>query len=68
MLAFQVVLNIGMCLFVLPVIGLTLPFVSYGGSSLITAYAAMGILSGIHQRSLPSWLKEQAEDAWSAET
>ncbi len=68
MLAFQVVLNIGMCLFVLPVIGLTLPFVSYGGSSLITAYAAMGILSGIHQRSLPSWLKEQAEDTWSAET
>ena len=67
MLIFQVVLNIGMCLFVLPVIGLTLPFVSYGGSSLITAYAAMGILSGIHQRSLPRWLQDQAEDAWRAE-
>ncbi|NLU24490.1 MAG: FtsW/RodA/SpoVE family cell cycle protein, partial [Clostridiales bacterium] len=31
---FQVVENIGMCLFVMPVIGLTLPFFSYGGSSL----------------------------------
>ncbi|MGM9594512.1 MAG: FtsW/RodA/SpoVE family cell cycle protein [Candidatus Onthomonas sp.] len=67
MLLFQVVLNVGMCLYVLPVIGLTLPFVSYGGSSLITAYAAMGILSGIKQRSLPRWLQAQAEDAWETE-
>ena len=34
MLIFQVISNIGMCLFVMPVIGLTLPFISYGGSSL----------------------------------
>ena len=67
MLLFQVVLNVGMCLYVLPVIGLTLPFVSYGGSSLITAYAAMGILSGIKQHSLPRWLQAQAEDAWETE-
>ncbi|MGM9536805.1 MAG: FtsW/RodA/SpoVE family cell cycle protein [Candidatus Onthomonas sp.] len=67
MLLFQVVLNVGMCLYVLPVIGLTLPFISYGGSSLITAYAAMGILSGIKQRSLPRWLQAQAEDAWETE-
>lgn len=67
MLLFQVVLNVGMCLYVLPVIGLTLPFVSYGGSSLISVYAAMGILSGVKQRGLPRWLQEQAEDAWEAE-
>ena len=63
----QILLNIGMCLFLLPVIGLTLPFVSYGGSSLITAYAAMGLLSGIRQRAVPEWLRESREDAWESE-
>lgn len=63
----QILLNIGMCLFLLPVIGLTLPFVSYGGSSLITAYAAMGILSGIRQWTVPDWLRESREDPWAEE-
>jgi len=56
MLVFQTVANLGMCLFLLPVIGLTLPFFSYGGSSIVTLYAAMGIVSGIKKRSLPDWL------------
>lgn len=68
MFLFQVVLNVGMCLYVLPVIGLTLPFVSYGGSSLITTYAAMGLLSGVKQRSLPSWLQDQSDEAWETES
>ena len=51
-LIFQVISNVGMCLFVLPVIGLTLPFFSYGGSSLLALYAAMGIVSGIKKRAL----------------
>lgn len=51
MLAAQSFLNIGMCLFLTPVVGLTLPFFSYGGSSLITAYVAMGILSELHLRT-----------------
>ena len=53
MLMFQTIENIGMCLFVMPVIGLTLPFFSYGGSSIVTLYAAMGIVSGIKMRTLP---------------
>ncbi len=53
MLAVQTVLNLGMCLFLAPVIGLTLPFFSYGGSSLITLYIAMGILSDIKMRGRP---------------
>ena len=57
MLMFQTIENIGMCLFVMPVIGLTLPFFSYGGSSLVTLYAAMGIVSGIRKRVLPEWLR-----------
>ena len=56
MLVFQMIANIGMCLFLLPVIGLTLPFFSYGGSSIMTLFAAMGIVSGIKKRSRPEWL------------
>ena len=58
MLIFQTVENIGMCLFVMPVIGLTLPFFSYGGSSIVTLYAAMGIISGVRNRTLPDWLRK----------
>jgi Bacterial cell division membrane protein len=61
MLLVQMVLNIGMCLYVLPVIGLTLPFVSYGGSSIISLFAAMGLVSSIKMRSLPSWLKDRTQ-------
>ena len=57
MLIFQTIVNVGMCLFLMPVIGLTLPFFSYGGSSIVTLFAAMGIVSGIQKRSLPEWLR-----------
>ena len=56
MLIFQTVMNIGMCLFLLPVVGLTLPFFSYGGTSVMTLFAAMGVVSGIKKRSRPEWL------------
>lgn len=61
MLMVQTLLNIGMCLFVTPVIGLTLPFISYGGSSTLTLFIAMGIVSGIKMRPLPSWLKDRSK-------
>ena len=51
MLIFQSIVNIGMCLFVMPVIGITLPFFSYGGSSVVTLFAAMGVVSGIKKRT-----------------
>lgn len=57
MLLFQVIANVGMCLFVMPVIGLTLPFFSYGGSSTVALYAAMGLVSSVHSHSQPDWLK-----------
>lgn len=50
MLTFQTFENIGMCLGLTPVIGITLPFFSYGGSSMVSCFAAMGIVSGIHMR------------------
>ena len=47
-LFFQVLINVGMVLGVMPVIGLTLPFISYGGSSIITLYAMLGLVSGVY--------------------
>lgn len=52
MLIYQTVINIGMCLFVMPTIGVTLPFFSYGGSSIVTLYASMGMISNIKKRTL----------------
>ena len=49
-LIFQVVINIGMCIGTMPVIGLTLPFISYGGSSIVTIFAMMGLVSGSYAR------------------
>lgn len=53
-LFFQVLINVGMCLGVAPVIGLTLPFISYGGSSIITLYAMLGLVSGVYARPVPT--------------
>ena len=50
MLLFQILINVGMCLGLLPVIGLALPFISYGGSSILTSFMAMDIVSGIKMR------------------
>ena len=51
---FQVMSNIGMCIGITPVIGLTLPFISYGGSSIVTLYAMMGLVSGVYARPAPT--------------
>lgn len=60
MILIQTVINIAMCLYLFPVVGLTLPFFSYGGSSILTLYIAMGIVSSIKSRFLPSWLKDRS--------
>ena len=49
-LIFQVTINVGMCIGVMPVIGLTLPLISYGGSSVVTIYAMLGLVSGSYAR------------------
>jgi rod shape determining protein RodA len=52
-LIFQVCSNVGMCIGVTPVIGLTLPFMSYGGSSIVSLYAMLGLVSGVFARPTP---------------
>lgn len=61
MLTAQVCINVGMCLYVFPVVGITLPFVSSGGTSILTMFAAMGAVSSIKTRALPSWLRDRSE-------
>ena len=53
-LIFQIIINVGMCFGVMPVIGLTLPFISYGGSSIISLFAMVGFVSGVYARPSPA--------------
>jgi rod shape determining protein RodA len=46
----QVVINIGMNVGIVPIIGLTLPFVSYGGSSMLTVWVMTGLVVGVGLR------------------
>jgi rod shape determining protein RodA len=48
--AFQIFVNIGMTMGIMPITGIPLPFISYGGSSLITNFVAVGLLLNVHMR------------------
>ena len=51
MIIAQVAINIGMCLKLLPIIGITLPFISAGGSSVISLYLAVGLVLSVYRSS-----------------
>jgi rod shape determining protein RodA len=50
MIAIQVFVNVGMTIGIMPITGIPLPFVSYGGSALIADFIGIGLLQGIHLR------------------
>jgi cell division protein FtsW (lipid II flippase) len=50
MLAVQTIVNVGMTVGLMPITGITLPFLSYGGSSLVFSYAALGLLVNVSRR------------------
>lgn len=52
MLTWQIFQNVGMTIGIMPVTGLPLPFISYGGSSLITYFAMFGIVQSVHMRRM----------------
>ncbi len=52
MIGAQVIVNIGMCLQLLPVVGITLPFLSAGGSSNLCIYIAVGLILSLHRHTL----------------
>jgi rod shape determining protein RodA len=56
MLLFQLVINVGMVIGVMPITGIPLPFVSHGGASLVTTALALGIVQSINaRRTRPVW-------------
>ena len=50
MIFWQVFVNIGMVMGILPVVGIPLPFISYGGSSIITTMICVGLLMNVSMR------------------
>jgi rod shape determining protein RodA len=48
--AFQIFVNVGMTMGIMPITGIPLPFISFGGSSLVTNFIAVGLLHNIHMR------------------
>jgi rod shape determining protein RodA len=50
MFVFQVFENVGMAMGIMPITGLPLPFMSYGGSSIIVSFACIGLVANIHMR------------------
>ncbi len=50
MLLFQVFENVGMTMGIMPITGITLPFVSYGGSSILASFVAIGLVLNVHAR------------------
>ena len=54
MIATQTIFNIGMCVSVLPVIGITLPFFSAGGSSSMCLYFGVGVVQSVYMRTMES--------------
>lgn len=59
--AAQTLVNAGMTLGVLPIIGVTLPFISYGGSSMLTAWAMTGLVLGVALRRDQRFAKQTFE-------
>ena len=58
MFMWQIGINVGMNLGIFPVIGLTLPLVSYGGTSVMTTLASLGLVCGAIRRIKPTWLRQ----------
>jgi len=50
MLIFHAVVNIGMAVNIMPITGIPLPFVSYGGSNLLASFVAFGLMQNVHMR------------------
>ena len=57
MFMWQIGINVGMNLEIFPVIGLTLPLVSYGGTSVLSTLTSLGLVCGAVRRIKPNWIR-----------
>ena len=57
----QFIVHVGMNMGLLPITGTTLPFMSYGGSHLLTEYLALGVLMGLRGRGRPAQSQSDTE-------
>jgi cell division protein FtsW len=60
-LIFQTIVNIGVVTASIPFTGVTLPFISFGGSSLVVTMASAGLLLAVSRRTLPEDPQEKEE-------
>jgi rod shape determining protein RodA len=51
MLMFQVFVNVGMTIGIMPITGVPLPLMSYGGSSVLVTFLAIGLLQSVHSQA-----------------
>lgn len=51
MFTYQIIQNIGMTMALIPVTGITLPFISYGASSLVSSLASLGLVLNVGMRN-----------------
>jgi rod shape determining protein RodA len=50
MFAIQMFVNVGMTIGIMPITGIPLPFVSYGGSAMLANFIGVGLLLNVHMR------------------
>jgi rod shape determining protein RodA len=50
MLVFQIFENVGMTMGIMPIAGIPLPFMSYGGSAMVASFAAVGLVLNVNMR------------------
>lgn len=65
LLAFQTVLNLGVVVGVVPVTGLTLPFLSYGGTSILVSMALVGLILGVARSARVSRVAVVIPEGWA---
>lgn len=61
-LVFQTIINVGVVTASLPFTGIPLPFISFGGSSLVISLASVGLLLAVSRRTMPDDLPEQEKE------
>jgi rod shape determining protein RodA len=50
MILFQIFQSVGMAIGIMPITGIPLPLVSYGGSSVLSTFLALGLVQSVHMR------------------